>query len=123
MNTESDTHQSTHIEEISAPPQIIKLGKVKVDVERITARDSCRMWDIIMRAQTGEATDEEIIPVILDIVKKQNQEMSRDDLLDEGNIQEVAAFIASITKATLRTFTPILQRHPELFRVTPADAK
>ena len=109
----------THCEEITVQPHIITLNNISIDIEKITVRDSTRMLDIIVRSETGDVTDSEIVSLIQDIIKKQCKGAEVPDLLDEGNMVQVKAFIEEVVKYTLRTYSPIARRHPELFRETP----
>lgn len=109
----------THVEELQDTPHIVSIGNIRIDISRVSARDSSRIWDIIIRSAKKQADPEELIPVIVDIIAKQTAYCTLEELLDEGTMEELQAFVGDVVRETMRMHKPILQRHPELFRDAP----
>ena len=122
-SSSTPVNKETHVEELSDAPHIVSIGNISIDINRISARDSSRIWDIIIRASKKQADEEELIPVIVDIIAKQTAYCTLEELLDEGTMEELQAFVGDVVKYTMRTHKPILQRHPELFRDAPTETK
>jgi len=96
-----------HCEEIAVDPVIVTLGKVQVDVAKISAYNTIRMLRMIEEVKTGDANPEEATQLILDIVQEQGKDITTDDILKEGNQHQVAAFITTVTSYVLKTYKPL----------------
>lgn len=118
-SSSTPVNTDTHVEELQDTPHIVSLGNISIDISRVSARDSSRIWDIIIRSSKKQADAEELIPVIVDIVDKQTSYCTLEELLDAGNMEELQQFVGDIVKYTMQMHKPILQRHPELFRDAP----
>lgn len=120
--TNADIPQPSRCDEIADTPHLITLGKYTIDGTKITARQSMRIWDTVLRARRGELyADDEMFYDVFAIVSAQNPGVEEIDFLEAGNMIELETFIGDVVTYAIRTYKPLLQRHPELFLDAPAN--
>lgn len=80
-------------------PQIIIHDKLIIDNRKISEEDAAKLWGILVRAYLGgRNTDSELIKLVLGITRRQNPQVSEEELLQSFfDIEHISASLDLLT--------------------------